>query len=304
MSEIPFANTATARLSPEELQPLARKTRLTGLVATADRQACWVYSGGGRLHGYRQEASGWGRIPAGEQETPTGGEMLVQAIPAAGVQFSKIIFECQATSEPAAFNLARLNAFLEDASQEPSPALLYISGVLEGFWLATRPGSEQPRCLALANGTWVENMEAEAAIRQAASAGTLTGRIYRGDFKNAAWQEIFLNLIFEWLTNRLLERFGELTGRVMIGAITREMLAYAAKQNLSLGFENTRLTSTTLFASPEEMARSHGECLGLATRHIEKIIGVGMMTLILRQLQNSLGPTYLAVARMHGLIFA
>ncbi len=290
--------------NPTELETSTRRMRLTGLAIQED--ACWLYSGGRPLHGYRKNGQGWARISNADAQGKTStGETLFRVIPAAGVQFSKILFENEGASEVVSLTPSALVNLVENAGEDTSPNLIRIQqNSMEGFWLISRQNPEATRSVTLQGNQWLEGETSSQLLKNAAREDGLTATLFRGSVKNEAWQELYLNIIFEWMTDRVLERYGQLTGRVMIGAVTRDLLLHASRNNLNLSFENNRLTSNSLFASASDMAQSHTACMELITRHIEAVIGIGMMILIMRQIQNSLGPTYLAVARQYGFIFA
>jgi len=128
-----------------------------------------------------------------------------------------------------------------------------------------------------------------------------TTTTYEGNIENSSWLEIYLNSLFEWACNHILEQYGYLTGRVMINSVIRSLLVKAANEGWKITATDGRVLDYTIFASPAEAGNAYQAMLRSIYKYIEPIIGPVLVFSIQNQLENLCKGNHLSVARMYEL---
>ncbi len=296
--------TISAQTLPE-LISAANQTRLTGLLyCDAQPNSVGVFSQSKILHGYEAKDSSVARISAASVESTFLNAIHLVQLPASLIHFSKIKIENANLAKEINLSETGLTAFLSQTENHLQTSLLEIFNTKQGLGFILLGGLEQKISKAVVwdSENWQTDEAGQTALNNLLTQN-IRARLYPYDKNNEAWQEVYLNTLFEFLINTLFERLAALTGRVMIGSIARELILFGGRNNLKLKFENNKFSTSTLFSSATEMAKSHRICLNLVIQQIEAVIGIGMMTLMIQRLYNGTNPQYKAVAQHHHMFF-
>ncbi len=124
---------------------------------------------------------------------------------------------------------------------------------------------------------------------------------YMGGIESPTWLEVYLNILFEWSCNHILEQYGYLTGRVMINSVIRNLLLKATFENWELTGTDGRVLAHTIFASPAKAGEVYRIMLETIYKSIEPIIGPALLFSIQRQVNNLCKGNYSSIARMYEL---
>jgi hypothetical protein len=105
---------------------------------------------------------------------------------------------------------------------------------------------------------------------------------------DGAWDDYLLYAAFNWTANYILRRFGELTGRMLVTSVAREITLAAAGRNWQISAVGSAITDDMLFATPQEAADAYSFLLDLIVRHVEKVVGAGLTSIIMREIAASI----------------
>ncbi|MCX6065748.1 MAG: hypothetical protein NT121_08350 [Chloroflexi bacterium] len=98
-----------------------------------------------------------------------------------------------------------------------------------------------------------------------------------------AWTEYLLHSAFSSLVSYLLERFEELTGRILLNQIIRDINFTSAAHGWNVSINSTNITDQAIFSSPQAAAEMYSRLLEAITRHIASILGSDMLDLLMRE---------------------
>lgn len=117
-----------------------------------------------------------------------------------------------------------------------------------------------------------------------------------------AWTEYLLHNAFSSLVSYLLERFEELTGRILLNQIIRDINFTSAAHGWNVSINSTNITDQAIFSSPQAAAEMYSRLLEVITRHIESILGADMLDLLMRETIFRLSKPGRAVLKEYLLI--
>jgi hypothetical protein len=199
------------------------------------------------------------------------------------VRIVKILIEQTGDTRHAAPPGQELEAQLETWLKHPVPALAHVR------W----PGAE---ALALfpGAGTGPYDTLFVAADQRLHSSGTLTAFhrweepyisavLLSSEPRTLAWTEFLLHYSFTGLVTRLLERFEELTGRILLNNITREINFTSAAHGWGVQIRQASVTDQTIFPTPQAAAEVYSRLLEVIFGQIESILGVDLLNLLVRE---------------------
>jgi len=147
------------------------------------------------------------------------------------------------------------------------------------------------------------------------SAGTLTAFyrwpesynsavLFSSEPRTPAWTEYLLHYSFTWLITRLLERFEELTGRILLNNIIREINFTSAAHGWGLLIHQSSVTDQTIFTSPKAAAEVYSRLIEVIFSQIESVLGVDLLDLLVRETILRLSKPYRTVLQEYLLISA
>ncbi len=278
-----------------DLLSQVKERGLTGLAAanpSSKEQVIWLLMGGEVIHGYQSNGIGAERISSEQLTLAPAWNISVYPLPGRVVQFSKVLIEHKSAVRTINSNSAELLTLAKSFSKDENPTLMQIQWRdAEGLILVSgcNLGHQQAAFMSPQG-----NSEDAEALTRMSEWPTKECRVnvYSGNMESTAWVEAQLCLLFEWSASLLLDRYGYLTGKTMVGSVTRDLVSQALRFGRDFSTTGPNLTEKTIFPSPAEMFTAYQNSFRLEMRHIQSVIGVGMMTIILRQMQTSLNKPY------------
>lgn len=197
-----------------------------------------------------------------------------------------------------------LEAQLESWAQQPAPALAHIR------W----PSAE---ALALFPGEGISPRYTlfVTADQMLHSAGTLkvfygwkeaynSAILFSSEPRTIAWTEYLLHYSFTNLVTHILEHFEELTGRILLNNIIRDINFTSTAHGWGVLIHPASITDQTIFSSPQAAAEIYSRLIEVIFGHIESVLGVDLLGLLVREAVLRLPKTCRVVLKEYLLISA
>lgn len=228
--------------------------------------------------------------------------LRVLALTPQAVRIVKILIEQTGDTRYVASPGQQVEAQLESWVNHPVPALAHIC------W----PSAE---ALALLPGEGISPRYTlfVAADQMLHSSGTLmalygwkesykSAVLFSSEPRTIAWTEYLLHYSFTWLVTHLLERFEELTGRILLNTIIRDINFTSAAHGWGVHIHPVGITDQTIFSSPKAAAEVYSRLVEVIFRHIESVLGVDLLELLVRETVLRLPKTCRVVLNEYLLI--
>jgi hypothetical protein len=129
-------------------------------------------------------------------------------------------------------------------------------------------------------------------------------RVYTSQSNGPAWDEYLLHLAFAWQVSHLFRRFEELTGRLLVNTLVREMNFSASAHGWNITVSAHSLTDQALFPSPGQAWLVYQRLFEIISQHAELILGGDLLSMLLREAQNRLYAPYRAVYERYAATIA
>lgn len=100
--------------------------------------------------------------------------------------------------------------------------------------------------------------------------------------KNSAWDTYLLQSAFACMVEALLQRYSEVTGRVLVNSVVRCFNVEAASKDLDINLTNAQIQDKSVFVDPSEASPIYRALLEHTLAHIESLIGRNLVSLILK----------------------
>ena len=107
--------------------------------------------------------------------------------------------------------------------------------------------------------------------------------LFSSEPRTIAWTEYLLHYSFTWLIIHLLERFEELTGRMLLNNIIRDINFTSAAHGWGVLIHQSSITDQTIFSSPKAAAEVYSRLVEVIFGHIESVLGVDLLDLLVRE---------------------
>lgn len=120
-------------------------------------------------------------------------------------------------------------------------------------------------------------------------------RVYSSQATGPAWDEYFLHHAFVWQVSHLLRRFEELTGRLLVNTILREMNFASSAHGWNIMVSADNVTDQAVFSSPEQAGQVYRRLFDIALHHADTVLGSDLLSILLRESQTRLYAPYRAV---------
>jgi hypothetical protein len=129
-------------------------------------------------------------------------------------------------------------------------------------------------------------------------------RVYSSQVNGPAWDEYLLHLAFAWQVAHLFQRFEELTGRLLVNTLVREINFSASAHGWNIAVSAHSLTDQALFPSPGQAWQVYQRLFEIIGQHAESILGGDLLSMLLREAQNRLYAPYRAVYERYAAMIA
>lgn len=199
------------------------------------------------------------------------------------VRITKILLEQANDTRFIARGEQPLESLLEAWIQHPVHAVAYI-----------RWPSAEGLVLLPGGGVYPRYTLFISADQMLDSAGTMTS-IFRwkepyqsavllsSEPHTSAWTEYLLYHSFSWLVTHLLERFGELTDRLTLNNLVRDINFTSSAHGWGVLVHKSSITDQTIFSSPKAAAEVYSRLIEFVSGHIETILGHATLDLLIRE---------------------
>jgi hypothetical protein len=272
----------------------------TGLALAAGGKKAVLCQDGKIFTGYIDQAKGVEMVQADRAEQWPAREALAVALPATALPFARIMIEQPGQMTTLEINGRDLAAYLDTRKQSPLAVLIHCQWPdAEAFALVAGSAIPYRRYIFLAPRQVLEGQQAFDAILARPIGRAI---VHEGTLDSEAWLQVHLRILFEWLVSFLMERYGYMTGKMMIASVKRDLSIHASRAGLDFDLSAAELVDRTLFLSPDEMAAKYRDAVKQAVRHIQAVIGTGMMTILLQQVHAFVNSNYRALIQRYELI--
>lgn len=225
---------------------------------------------------------------------PSFGVRILALTPQA-TRLVKILVEQYRAGHTQMLHSGSVEATVEKWGKSPGPVLLHLAWPgADGLVLL--PGGGFPPCQTLF-------LAADQVRHSAGGMGALYGwkepqsrlRIYNSQAAGPAWDEYLLHHAFTGQVSHLFLRFEELTGRLLVNTLVREMNFAASAHGWNITVSAHSLTDQEIFPSPEQAWQVYQRLLETVKHHAGLILGDDLLSMLLREAQARLQPPYRAV---------
>jgi hypothetical protein len=199
------------------------------------------------------------------------------------IRIVKILIEQTGDTRYVAPGGQELEAQLASWAKHPVPALAHIR------W----PSAE---ALALFPGAGISPLYTlfVTADQMLHSAGTLkvfygwkeayhSAALFSSEPRTIAWTEYLLHYSFTNLVTQLLEHFEELTGRILLNNIIRDINFTSTAHGWGVLIHQAGTTDQTIFSSPQAAVEVYSRLIEAIFGHIESVLGVDLLGLLVRE---------------------
>lgn len=251
-----------------------------------------VYRSGERVE--RLEPTGWpesfnisGREPC----------LRVLALTPQAVRILKIMIEQKGDERILAPVAGSLDVQFANWMEHPFPALAHV------IWpnaeaLALFPGRGGPPRYTLF-------VAANQVLHSAGSVMAIYG--WKEPYRSAAllssephslaWTEYLLNHAFSRLVSNMLEKFEQLTGRILLNQVIRDVNFTATAHGWNVRLDAASFTDQSIFSSPKAAAEVYLRLLEVIFRHFANVVGAGMLDMLVTESLVRLAPAYRTVLK-------
>ena len=128
--------------------------------------------------------------------------------------------------------------------------------------------------------------------------------LFSSEPRTIAWTEYLLHYSFTNLVTHLLEHFEELTGRILLNNIIRDINFTSTAHGWGVLIHPASITDQTIFSSPQAAAEVYSRLIEVIFGHIESVLGVDLLGLLVREAVLRLPKTCRVVLKEYLLISA
>jgi len=301
-------NTYARYLSPNDLRKLIQKALTEGLtgrihVAFQKEKTLTLFAHQGSV---RQVYIRNHRVPDMNWETPLTqygrGDLEVEAFPSRGLMFRKILLEELGNNKVQPSSTSQLKVMFDLAEQNnTNPTLFHI------LW-------NSAEAFALVAGRDIPLRHAVMLTRDGAKEGSIAldqitawneavcnVTVHRGNIQSQAWFEVHLNILLEHFCSRILNQYGQLTGKVMIRSILWNIHTMAVEAGWNIETQENAIRDSTIFPTARDAGDAYKKIISGIVAHIDPLIGHALTQNILTHTFNSTKGAYKTIAQVFGL---
>jgi hypothetical protein len=228
----------------------------------------------------RVDQRSWGESLNSSRSTAT---MRALALTPQAVRIAKILIEQANDMRHIAPVGQPLEALFDAWIKHPVHALAYI-----------RWPSAEALMLLPGEGGYPRYTLFVSADQMLHSAGTMSSlyrwkepyesaRLLSSEPRTLAWTEYLLHHSFSWLVTHLLERFGELTDRMTLNNMVRDINFTSSAHGWGVLVHQSSITDQTIFSSPKAAAEVYSRLIQFIFGHIEAILGYNTLELLVKE---------------------
>ena len=118
---------------------------------------------------------------------------------------------------------------------------------------------------------------------------------YSSNLPSQAWNEYFLYHAFAGQVAHLLQRFEELTGRMLVNSIVREMNFMSSANGWNIVVSARNITDQAVFLSPEQAGQVYQRLFEIINTQAAQVLGQDLMDMLMRESLVRLSAPYRTV---------
>jgi hypothetical protein len=221
-------------------------------------------------------------------------------MPTIGLLITKMILE-EEVSLPEyipSINFSSLIMMLEKGTQ---PVLLEVSRGTFSAWLVIPGGGLQIRDVMFYDGKqFFEGDGVMESINSCFKQDCIV-RYYPYSETNS-WLEYILRYTFITITEQILIRIAELTSRVMVNSIVRDVNLHCVSENIDIILLDAKVQNKVILNTPADAVKCYSFILDLIIRHIERVTGSGLAYIVIRQIVAGLSDLDIDILKRFHLI--
>jgi hypothetical protein len=107
--------------------------------------------------------------------------------------------------------------------------------------------------------------------------------LFSSEPRTTAWTEYLLHYSFTRLVTQILERFEELTGRILLNNIIRDINFTSTAHGWGVLIHQASITDQTIFSSPQTAADVYSRLIEVIFGRIESVLGVDLLDILVRE---------------------
>jgi len=218
------------------------------------------------------------------------------------VRVLKIMIEQRDDLRSVASSGGNLEAQFTTWMEHPLPALAHI------LWpnaeaLALFPGrGAPPRYTLFISGDQVLHSAGSVTAIHGWKEPYASALLFSSEPRTLAWTEYLLHHAFSRLVSHLLQRFEELTGRILLNQIIQDINFTATAHGWNLSFNAANFMDQSIFSSPQAAAEVYARLLDVIFRRFESTLGGNLLENLVSETITRLAPSYRAVLNDYLLI--
>jgi hypothetical protein len=298
--------------NPVELQVIVQKCQqngTTGIIqatSSTGRQLLFQLSRGqvNRLHPpmgsnlNTLDPADW----AGALDGGLPASVRVLALPPLVLRLAWMLVENGAPSETQALQTPAIAALVETWRRRPGPSLVQLAWENAEAMLVLPEGGQPVRDVAFISSDNIES--GLAAYGQILSWAEKEGSATRfsGENGTPAWADYSLHYAFTLLAERLLERYEQFTGRILVNAIGRDIAISAEREGWDISIRTTVVDAQVLSRTLEEAAGIYREVLATIRHHMTVVLGGKLVETIFSETLEDIESPYGELVQAHKLL--
>ena len=199
------------------------------------------------------------------------------------VRIVKILIEQQGDTRFISSTSLPLEAQLRSWVDHPVPALAHIRWPNAEALALLPGGGTNPRYTLFVAADQILHSAGNMMVFYGWKEPYNSAVLYPSEPRTLAWTEYLLHYSFTWLVVNLLSRFEELTGRVLLNNIIRDINFTSAAHGWGVVLHPASITDQAIFSSPRAAAEVYSRLVEVIFRHIESVLGVDLLDLLVRE---------------------
>lgn len=253
------------------------------------------------IHGYQGLGPEAKRILPRNVDTIPMQNVVIQPMPVQVLQYAKILIEHAGEQTPTPFDPSEFQNVAKSYEKSATATLLHLNWkTADAFLLVPGGGIPNPALEFVSAQSSCSGEEALKQINNWGSECQLT--VYPGSLTSEAWLEMHIKTVFHWSINLILDRYGYLTGKLMVTSIKRDIVGYASRQGWDITSSASELVDRTIYESSEVMAIGYQRIMAQTIKTIQTVVGTGMMSIIIQQISNNTNETYRKLIQYYRLM--
>jgi hypothetical protein len=220
------------------------------------------------------------------------GQLRALALTPQAIRLAKILLEQMGSGQPAFLQTSALEAQIETWAAYPDPGLVHICWPGAEALALLPGGSNSPRHTLFIAADQILHSAGGMTALFGWKEETCSVTYYSSSSHTQAWQEYLLHSSFVWMTGHLLSHFEELTGRLLLDAVTRETNFTAAARGWNIDLAPGSVTDQMIFGSVQEAVQIYRQLIESILHYMGSTLGREVLKPLVQESIMRLQPAY------------